>query len=69
MARPRTKSETLDLILDPFTTPAILSICGTPEGYRLHNRDLGEEACRACKDAEAAYRREIRAKKSSDPRQ
>lgn len=40
--------------------PARLAACGTRSGYLRHRR-LREPACRACTDANAAYRRERKA--------
>ena len=39
--------------------------CGTRSGYNRHRRN-GEDACRACKDAEAAARRAYKAARDGD---
>lgn len=40
--------------------PGALAACGTRSGYHRH-QGLGEPACRACRDANAAYRRQYKA--------
>jgi hypothetical protein len=42
--------------------------CGTAAGYWRHHRS-GEEACRPCRDAVAAHRRDWRAKKKNERQQ
>ena len=48
----------------PVPTPFDPHLCGTPQGYKQHVK-FREEKCQPCRDAYAAYQRELRARKAT----
>ena len=54
---PKPKRKLPDREAGKFTASPEPAVCGTHSGYKKHRKN-GEEACRPCKDAAAAYARE-----------
>lgn len=46
-------------------TPGAVGRCGTPAGAQRH-RKRGEPTCQACRDATAAYMRDLRSQRGAD---
>lgn len=54
---PKSKRPEPNRVAGKFAASSTPAVCGTNSGYKKH-RINGEEACRPCKDAAAAYSRE-----------